>query len=140
MPGDLMSEAEYRDLGEPYDRRVLEAAQECWFNMLHLHGEHIMFDLCARYPVPAINWHSRETPPSLREGMWRYRGAVCGGLAQWDDLLRGDPDQVRAQVADAIDQTEGRRLIVASGCVSPVNAPWSNLRATRAAVEGTAQA
>jgi uroporphyrinogen decarboxylase len=136
----LMSEAEYREFGEPYDRRVLEAAGECWFNMLHLHGTEVMFDLGASYPVQAINWHSRETPPSLAEGARRFDGAVCGGLAQWDDLLRGDPEQVQRQVADAIRQTGGERLIVASGCVSPVNAPWNNLRAVRAAVEGTGQA
>jgi uroporphyrinogen decarboxylase len=137
---EILSEAEYREFGEPYDRRVLEAAGECWFNMLHLHGTDVMFDLAAHYPVPAINWHSRETPPTLAEGMQRYEGAVCGGLAQWDDLLRGDPEQVRREVADAVNQTGGRRLIVASGCVSPVNAPWSNLRAVRAAVEDTGSA
>ncbi len=133
----LLSEAEYREFGEPYDRRVLEAASECWFNLLHLHGLDVMFDLGASYPVQALNWHARETPPTLAEGKRRFDGAICGGLAQWDDLLRGDPDQVQRQVADAIRQTAGERLIVASGCVSPVNAPWNNLRVVRAAVEST---
>ncbi len=131
----LLNEAEYREFGEPYDRRVLEAAGECWFNLLHLHGMDVMFDLCAAYPVPAINWHSRETPPSLAEGLERYSGAVCGGLAQWDDILKGDPDSIRLEISDAIRQTAGKRLIVASGCVAPSNSPWSNLRAVRAAVE-----
>ena len=130
-----LSEAEYREFGEPYDRRVLKAAQDCWFNMLHLHGDDGMFDLVAGYPAPALNWHDRETVPTLAEGVQRFAGAVCGGLAHWDDLLRGDPDQVRTRVADAIQQTRGRRLIVASGCVAPVNAPFSNLRAVRNAVE-----
>ncbi len=137
---EILSEAEYREFGEPYDRRVLAAAEECWFNLLHIHGLDVMFDLCAAYPVPAINWHSRETPPTLAEALQRYRGAVCGGLAQWDDLLRGDPELIKREVADAVGQTEGRRLIVASGCVSPVNAPWNNLRAVRAAVEDSAVA
>jgi uroporphyrinogen decarboxylase len=136
----LLSEAEYREFGEPYDRRVLEAVEECWFNMLHLHGLDVMFDIGASYPVGALNWHSRETPPTLAQGLQRFPGAVCGGLAQWDDLLRGDPEQVEAQVREAIRQTGGRRLIVASGCVSPVNAPWNNLRAVKAAVEKTGAA
>lgn len=137
---EILSEAEYREFGEPYDRRVLAAAGECWFNLLHLHGLQVMYDLCSRYPVEAINWHSRETPPTLGEGLQRFGGAVCGGLAQWDDLLRGDPDRVSREVADAVRQTGGRRLIVASGCVSPVNAPWNNLRAVRAAVESAGAA
>ena len=134
-----LTEAEYRDFGEPYDRRILKATEECWFNLLHLHGTDVMFDLCAAYPVPAINWHSRETPPSLAEGMQRFAGAVCGGLAQWDDLLKGDPDLVRRD-SDAVRQTGGRRLVVASGCVAPANSPWGNLRAVRAAVENTSDA
>jgi uroporphyrinogen decarboxylase len=133
-----LSEAEYRVFGEPYDRRILAAAQECWFNMLHLHGTEVMFDLVADYPAQALNWHDREAPPSLAEGMRRFPGAVCGGLARWDDLLRGTPDDVRTRAADAIRQTGGRRLILSSGCVAPVNAPFSNLRAVRLAVEGEA--
>jgi uroporphyrinogen decarboxylase len=131
----LLSEAEYREFGEPYDRRILEAVGECAFNMVHLHGPDAMFDLVARYPADALNWHDRESGPSLGDGQARFRGAVCGGLEHWQHLLRGDPDQIRGLVADAIAQTGGRRLIVSSGCVAPVNAPFSNLRAVRESVE-----
>lgn len=134
-----LTESEYRTFGEPYDRRVLAAATDFWFNLGHLHGPDPMFDLVAQYPLQALNWHDRESPPSLAEGQQRFTGAVSGGLEHWEDLLRGDPTQVRAQVADAIAQTDGRRLIVASGCVAPVNAPFSNLRAVREAVEAAAQ-
>jgi uroporphyrinogen decarboxylase len=130
-----LNEVEYRAFGEPYDRRVLAAASDLWFNLGHLHGPDPMFDLVAAYPLQALNWHDRESPPSLAEGQRRFAGAVCGGLEHWEDLLRGDPAQVRAQVADAIAQTGGQRLIVSSGCVAPVNAPFSNLRAVREAVE-----
>jgi uroporphyrinogen decarboxylase len=131
----VLSEAEYREFGEPYDRRILAAAADCWFNMLHLHGADVMFDLVVQYPGQALNWHDRETPPSLREGLKRFRGAVSGGLEHWQDVLRGDPDQIRERAADAIAQTSGRRLILSSGCVAPCNAPFSNLRAVRQAVE-----
>jgi uroporphyrinogen decarboxylase len=130
----VLSEAEYREFGEPYDRRILAAATDCWFNMVHLHGADVMFDLVARYPGQALNWHDRETAPSLGEGMKRFRGAVSGGLEHWHDVLRGDPDQIRARAADAVAQTGGRRLILSSGCVAPCNAPFSNLRAVRQAV------
>ncbi len=132
----VLSESEYREFGEPYDRRILAAAADCWFNMLHLHGSDVMFDVVAKYPGQALNWHDRETPPSLAEGMKHFPGAVSGGLEHWQDVLRGDPDQIRARAADAFRQTGGQRLILSSGCVAPCNAPFSNLRAVRQAVEG----
>ncbi len=132
----LLSEAEYRAFGEPYDRRILEAVSDCWFNMVHLHGLEGMFDLVAAYPAHALNWHDRESGPALGEGAQRFGGAVCGGLEHWDHLLRGEPDQINALIREAIDQTGGSRLIVSSGCVAPVNAPFSNLRAVRQSVEG----
>lgn len=131
----VLSRAEYREFGEPYDRRILAAAADCWFNMLHLHGVNVMFDLIAAYPGQALNWHDRETPPALGDGMRRFAGAVSGGLEHWEDILRGTPEQIRARVADAVAQTGGQRLIVSSSCVAPCNAPFSNLRAVRAAVE-----
>lgn len=131
----LLSEAEYREFGEPLDRRILEAASDCWFNMVHLHGRDVMFDLVAKYPAQALNWHDRESGPLLGEGKSRFGGAVCGGLEHWEHLLRGDPTQIRALVADAIEQTGGRRFILSSGCVAPVNAPFSNLRTVREAVQ-----
>ena len=131
----VLSEAEYREFGEPYDRRILAAAADCWFNMVHLHGADVMFDLVAQYPSQALNWHDRETSPSLGEGMKRFRGAVSGGLEHWQDVLRGDPDQIQARAADAVEQTGGQRLILSSGCVAPCNAPFSNLRAVRQTVE-----
>lgn len=134
----LLNEAEYRDFGEPYDRRILEAARDCWFNLAHLHGRDGMFDLVAQYPIHALNWHDQESGPSLREGQARFRGAVCGGLEHWEHLLRGDPEQIRGLVRDAIAQTGGHRVIVSTGCVAPVNAPFSNLRAVRQAVEASA--
>lgn len=131
---DLLSEAEYRTFGRPYDLRLLEAARGLWFNLLHVHGYHIMFDLVAGYPVQAINWHDQETPPSLGEALGRFPGALVGGLARWEDLLRGSPAQVRHKARAAIEATGGRRLIVGAGCVIPTNTPLSHIRAARAAV------
>jgi len=133
----LLSEQEYRVFGRPYDLRVLEAAQDCWFNLLHLHGTDVMFDLFRDYPVQAINWHDQETPPSLREALGRFPGAVVGGLGRLDTIVRGDPDEVIAQARAAISQTGGMRFILGTGCVTPIVAPISNIRAARQAVERT---
>jgi uroporphyrinogen decarboxylase len=132
----LLSEEEYVAFGHPYDLQVLEAAQELWLNVLHLHGADVMFDLLVDYPVQVINWHDRETWPTLAEAQDRFAGAVCGGLQRWDVVVRGTPEQVREQARDAIAQTGGRRFILGTGCVTPVVAPLSNVRAVREAVEG----
>ncbi|MHB9033325.1 MAG: uroporphyrinogen decarboxylase family protein [Anaerolineae bacterium] len=130
-----LSEDEYRDFGRPYDLQVLEAVQKGWFNLLHLHGSEVMFRLVADYPVQAINWHDRETPPNLGEALTLTKCALCGGLRQWDTIVRGSPEDVVKEAQSAIQLTGGRRLILGTGCVTPIVAPTSNLRAVREAVE-----
>jgi len=132
---DLLSEAEYREFGRTYDLRILTACEGLWFNLLHLHGSNVMFDLVADYPVQAINWHDQETPPSLGGGLTRFSGAVVGGLHRIETVLRGTPEQVRAGVQAAIADTGGQRLIVGTGCVTFTNTPLGNIRAAREAVE-----
>jgi uroporphyrinogen decarboxylase len=131
----LMSEAEYREFGEPYDRRILEHLDGTWFNMLHIHGQDIMFDLLTDYPVQAINWHDQETPPSLGAALNRTDKVLVGGLGRIETMMRGTPDDVRAKVADAVAQTEGKRFILGVGCVTMIVTPWGNITAARRAVE-----
>jgi len=127
--------AEYAEFGRRYDWRVLEAAQGLWLNVLHLHGNDVMFDTAADYPVHVWNWHDRDTPPTLGQAWPKITGAVCGGLTRDQTMLRGTPDDVRREIADAVAQTGGRRIVIGTGCVTFVNTPESNLRAARAAVE-----
>jgi uroporphyrinogen decarboxylase len=131
---DLLNEAEYREFGRPYDLRVLDAAEGLWFNLLHLHGTNVMFDLVADYPVQAINWHDQETPPSLAQALDRFPGALVGGVRQWETMLRGTPDWVYAEAQAAIEETERRRLIIGTGCVTPITSPLGNIRAVRESV------
>jgi uroporphyrinogen decarboxylase len=131
----ILCEEEYRHLGRPYDLRVLEAASGGWFSVLHLHGSDVMFDAFADYPVQAINWHDRETWPSLAEALERWDKALIGGLSRMETMLLGTPEDVRTEAADAITQTAGRRFILGTGCVTPITSPTSNLYAARRAVE-----
>lgn len=132
----IMSEAEYREFGRPFDLQILRALpDDWWFNMLHLHGDAPMFDLVADYPVQAINWHDRETEPDLAQGKSRFPGAVCGGLGRWDPVHNGAPGEVRAMARDAIEKTGGRRFILSTGCVMMITSPLSNIRAVRDVVD-----
>lgn len=131
----LLSEAEFAAFCRPYDLEILEAAKSLWLNMLHLHGEAVMFNQVADYPTAVLNWHDRHTPPSLVEAQQQYPGVVCGGLRQWETMVLGSPQTVRAEAEDAIRQTNGRRYLLGTGCVLPTTAPMGNIQAARQVVE-----
>ncbi len=132
----LLVQKEYEKFGLPFDMRILEPAVELWCNLLHIHGDNIYFNLARKYPCQIVNWHDRETSPSLVEGLRNYRGAVCGGISQ-NTIVLGDRSEVRKEAADAISQTGGRRFILGTGCVVPVIAPHGNLVTARQIVEGS---
>jgi uroporphyrinogen decarboxylase len=131
----LLSTEEFAEFCRPYDLLVLEAAQSLWLNMLHLHGEAVMFEHILDYPVAVINWHDRQTAPTLAEAQVRFPGAVCGGLRQWETLVLGTPESTRAEAQDAIKQTKGKRFILGTGCVLPTTAPRGNILAARSSVD-----
>ncbi|HEX7972976.1 MAG TPA: uroporphyrinogen decarboxylase family protein [Anaerolineales bacterium] len=131
----LLSEQEFDVFGTVYDLQVLEPARDLWLNMLHLHGTDVMFKKVSRYPVSILNWHDRDTYPSLSEGQALFPGAVCGGLQREKTMVLGTPSQVSGEARDAIQATGGQRFILGTGCVTPATAPYGNLKAARLSVE-----
>lgn len=132
----LFSEQEYDEFGRTFDQQALEPAQQYGFNMLHLHGKNVMFDQFLDYPFAMINWHDRETPPTLAEARQKFSGALCGGLRRQETMVLGTPGQVKVEALDAIQQTGGRGLILGTGCVMPTIVPRGNIIAARQSVEG----
>jgi uroporphyrinogen decarboxylase len=137
----LLTLDEYQTFGLPSDLSTLQPATALWCNILHLHGLNIYFDLVPSYfslfPSPLIvNWHDRETYPSLAEAHKRFSGAVCGGISQ-KSIVYADSTRVREEAADAIAQTGGRRFLLGTGCVVPVIASHGNITAARKSVEAS---
>ena len=132
---ELMSEEEYLRFGKPGDLSALMASSGGWFNVLHLHGQHPMFNLLSDYPVQAINWHDRTARPGLIEANKLFHGALMGGIEQYKILNSGSPADVELQVHEAIHLAKGRRLIICPGCTYPLSVPHSNLIAMRKAVD-----
>ena len=130
----LFDSENYRIFGEVFDQRIIEAAELFWLNVLHLHGEAIMFDLAEKYPVQIVNWHDREVSPSLAEGALRISGAVCGGMRRMT-MVCGDPAQVQEEATQALKSLSGRGVVLGTGCVVPVHAPRLNMEAARTAVD-----
>jgi uroporphyrinogen decarboxylase len=115
---------------------VLEAirAAKPDFVFLHIHGLEIYFDLFAQWPVDVVNWHDRRTAPALKDARAKHKGALAGGINEWDTLAAKSRDDVIAEVRDAMAQTGGRGFILAAGCVIPVDTPEENIRAVTEAV------
>lgn len=133
----ILSEAEYLEFGKPFDLPALELSGVGWFNVLHLHGKEVMFDLLADYPVQVINWHDLETAPSLSAGLERFSGTVCGGLRQWQTMVLGTAEDVRRETYAALAATRGQRFILGTGCVVPITAPHGTIMAARRAFDET---
>lgn len=132
---NLLSEEEYHSFGRVFDLEVLQPAMVLWLNMLHLHGENVMFDQFLDYPVQIINWHDRETKPALEEARKLYNRVLCGGLQRQKTMVLGTPQDVIKEAKDAISKTNGIKFILGTGCVTPTIAPFGNIMAARRVVE-----
>lgn len=131
----LLTIEEYAAFGLALDKKVLHPTPELWCNILHLHGQDVYFDLVTDYaslfssPL-IVNWHDRETPPTLAEAQSRCGGVVCGGLSR-ETLVLGTQARVREEAQDAIAQTDGKQFLLSTGCVVPTIAPYGNILAAR---------
>lgn len=131
---EILSYEEYRRFGLIFDRETIEPVQNLWCNMLHLHGQDVHFEVAGELSFQIVNWHDRESPPSLEEARALFPGVLCGGMRQ-DTLVYRDQSEVRNEAADALLQTGGRRFLLGTGCVVPVIASHGNLLAARKSVE-----
>lgn len=129
-----LSYEEYKTLGLSFDRETIEPAQSLWCNMLHLHGEEVHFELVNDLPFQIVNWHDRESYPSLSEAQSLFGGVMCGGMRQ-DTLVYRDKTEVQQEAADALQQTGGKRFLLGTGCVVPIIASHGNIMAARKSVE-----
>jgi uroporphyrinogen decarboxylase len=133
---DAMPEDVYRSVVLPLDLAVLERLpREAWFNVVHLCGSNLHFNLARELPTQAVSWsiHNQGTP-SLVEGRAAAGRAVMGGLGQRASLLYGPPAEVEAEARRAIAETGGRGLLLAPGCSVPPRARDVNLAALAASV------
>jgi len=130
----LLTLDEYKAFGLPFDHKTLEPASALWCNLLHLHGSDVYFEIVSEFSFQIVNWHDRDTLPSLAEALQTSEVsagfAVCGGLGR-DTLVYREQAEVRNEAQDAIKQTKGQRFILSTGCVVPVIASHGNILAAR---------
>ena len=131
---NLLTLHEYETFGLSTDLKALEPARDLMCNVLHLHGSDVYFSLVSDLHFPIVNWHDRETPPSLTHAQTLFHGVACGGLRQ-DTLVYENQTDVRKETLDAIQQTGGKRFMLGTGCVVPIIASHGNILAARKSVE-----
>src|SRR3981081_123551 len=116
-----MSESAYREQLLPYDIGVLgQLPAEAWFNVVHLCGSNLNFNLARDLPAQAVSWSvHNQGNPSLAEGKKLSGRPVMGGLGQRASLLYGPPPEVETEARRAVAETGGRGLLLARGGSDP---------------------
>lgn len=111
----VTTEEIYEEYGAAYDRQVLNASKG-WCNVLHAHGEDIMFGILKDYPVQVFNWHAWQTLPSIEEA-YSYTGKCLMGGIERMDITNHKKNALRNEIFNTIKATGGRHLILTPGCV-----------------------
>jgi uroporphyrinogen decarboxylase len=102
---------EQRDV-QRLDLDVLDALSSSPIRILFLEGEHPDLDLANRYPVQAVCWETWRADPSLASARRQIRQSLMGGINPMT-FSGGSIADIRAQIEAAIDQTDGRQLVIA---------------------------
>ena len=127
---DALDEAEYEELLLGHDRAVLDAVPAETLVVVHLCGAHLNFGLAREFRADGISWSTTDPGnPSLAEGRERSGRAVVGGVPETAALVEGSAGDVRRSVRAAVDETDGRRVVIGPGCSVPPTAPSANLAA-----------
>lgn len=111
----VTTEEIFKEYGLYYDHQVINASKG-WCNVLHAHGEDIMFSLLKDYPVQVFNWHVWQTLPTVEEACFYTGKCLMGGIERMD-ITNHKRNELREQIFKTIKATNGKHLILTPGCV-----------------------
>ena len=118
---DLLSKEEFQEFVKPYGIQVLDAVKEkAIMNIVHIHGHNIMFDEALDYPVHVLSWEHLNTAPSFSEARAKTDLCFMGGINERLTHMF-HPDDLEAQIETALQETNGEKIILASGCSLPTD-------------------
>jgi len=122
-----MSREEFIRFGKTYDTHLFKTLENTRVNILHIHGNHIYFELLLDYPCHIFNWHDRETSPTLSEAKMMTDKVLCGGLKRLETMVKGNEELIEAEITDAIGQVGSNNFLLGTGCVLPIITPHGNI-------------
>jgi uroporphyrinogen decarboxylase len=148
--GDLWSKMSRKQLEEYalyYDQKVLNSLKHAPIKLLHIcsneeenpqqNGGLMEEGWFKQYPVDAINWRSASfTRCPVAKEIYGDRFCLVGGLDHKEVIRNGSPQQIEAQVKEAIETTaEGGGFIIGPSCTLYQDTPLENYNAVARAVK-----
>ena len=129
----LMTEAEYAEFSEPFDRMILEAVADAPLNTLHLHGDKVyLHRFHGGWPAPVIQYSPHTTGVPIEKFRQSYGGVLMAGIDETNFRTLSQQDietQWRAAASAA-----GPKFILAPGCSVPNDTAGEELQRMVAAV------
>lgn len=113
---EKIEESVYKEFGEKYDLEVLKAAENLWFNIIHAHGNDIMFDILKDYPTQVFNWHAWESLPEISYIANTTNKAILSGLVR-ADITNKNKNKISDEIYKTLISTKGKKTIISPGCV-----------------------
>lgn len=134
---ERLTEDQYLEFGRYYDLKILGAASDGYFNIMHVCKTNNMLPLFRDYPVPVLSWNPfEEGNLSIEQADQISDKIFLTGVDQNGTLLKGGAADTEKQVADSLNSIPAGRLIVAPGCAVKVDTPEENLFAMSETVKG----
>ena len=133
---DEMTEEDFNEFALPYDMMVMDSYKDkTYFNVVHFHGDNIMFETLCKYPGNCLSWHDRWVSPSFSEARKITDKCLLGGINEKVVLAKESPDTIQAHIGEAINDAGRSKLMIGPGCVADPLTPEINFYAARVAVE-----
>lgn len=116
-----MSEELFRRFVEPFDLRVLAAA-EGLVKVIHVHGKGLEFHRVQRYPADVWSWSHHHTEPTLFEVRRQSKAAILAGINR-ERVSRQTAAQLEADIRATAKEAGTRGLLIGPGCTIPTDTP-----------------
>lgn len=139
---DLISPKMYRSFAYPYEKQVVEKVRDLGLPYsIHICGDasNIVADMGSTgAQILEIDW---KTDMGLARNSVPDSVVLMGNIDPSDPMCLGTPETVKAQIQAMIQKTQGRGLIISSGCALGANTRPENMAAMveSAKLYGTAE-
>ena len=139
---NILTEADYRKFGRPYDLEVIEAVRGVGGKViLHVCEPNNMLPLFVDYPVDMVNWAATErSNPTLSDGYNLFKKPVIGGIDHTSSLMLGRKEALVGSARPILTLLRSIPAVLGPECALPPAMPEENLMALRQLVEKPAGA
>jgi uroporphyrinogen decarboxylase len=125
---DMLAPAPYASLALAADLACLKAAP-LPFNMLHLHGGAVCWEMFATLKSAVVHYDAAENNPDPLTLSDTLAGGIATGPHPHGAILHGSADEVVAEVMALRCRMAGRKFVLAPGCALPLAVSDSQVEA-----------